>query len=76
MFKEKFNYCDNDPKKLFTTLDEIMGKHKDTILPQGKFDATVANDMAEFFMNKIHKINGALKDHICIIQSLRELNKN
>ena len=40
-------------KKLFSTLDEIMGKHKDTILPEGKSDATVANDMAKFFMNKI-----------------------
>ena len=40
-----------------------MGKCKDTILPEGKYDAMVANDMAEFFMNKIHKINDALKDH-------------
>ena len=60
---EKFRNCDNDPKKLFSTLDEIMGKCKDTILPEGKSDATVANNMAEFFMNKIHKINDALKDH-------------
>ena len=40
-----------------------MGKCKDTILPEGKSDAMVANDMAEFFMNKIHKINDAQKDH-------------
>ena len=40
-----------------------MGKCKDTILPERKSDAMVANDMAEFFMNKIHKINDALKDH-------------
>ena len=33
------------------------------ILPEGKSDTRVANDMAEFFMNKIHKINDALKDH-------------
>ena len=36
-------------------LDGIIGKHKDTILPEGKSDAMVANDMAEFFMNKIIK---------------------
>ena len=60
---EKFKDCDNDPKKLFSTLDEIMGKRKDTILPDGKLDATIANDMAKFFMNKIQKINDALKDH-------------
>ena len=47
--KEKFKKCDNDPKKLFSTLDEIIGKHKDTILPEGKSDATVANNMADFF---------------------------
>ena len=40
-----------------------MGKCKDTILLEGKSDAMVANDMAEFFMNKIHKIKDALKDH-------------
>ena len=40
-----------------------MGKCKDTILPEGKSHATVANDLAEFFMNKIHKIDEALKDH-------------
>ena len=60
---EKFKDCDNDPKKLFSTLDEIMGKCKDTILPDGKSDATIANDIATFFMNKIQKINDALKDH-------------
>ena len=60
---EKFKNCDNDSMKLFSTLDEIGGKNKDTILPEGKPDATVANDMAEFFMNKFHKINDALKDH-------------
>ena len=40
---EKFKDCENDPKKLFSTLDEIIGKHKDTILPDGKSDATIAN---------------------------------
>ena len=60
---EKFKDCDNDPKKLFSILDEIMGKRKDTILPEGKSDATIVNDMAKFFMNKIQKINDALKDH-------------
>ena len=40
-----------------------MGKCKDTILPDGKSDATIANDMAKFFMNKIQKKNDALKDH-------------
>ena len=60
---EKFENCDNDSKKLFSTLDEIRDKSKSTILPEGKSDVTIANDMAEFFMNKIHKINDALKDH-------------
>ena len=61
--KEKFKDCENDPKKLFSTLDEIIGKYKGTILPDGKSDATIANDMAKFFMEKIQKINDALKDH-------------
>ena len=52
---EKFKACDNDPKKLFSTLDEIIGKRKDTMLPDGKSDATIANDMAKFFMKKIQK---------------------
>ena len=33
---EKFKDCENDPKKLFSTLDEIIGKYKGTILPDGK----------------------------------------
>ena len=45
---EKFKNCDNDPEKLFSTLHEIIGKCKDTILLEGKSDAMVANDMAEF----------------------------
>ena len=40
-----------------------MGKCKDTILPDGKSDATIVNDMAKCFMNKIQKINDALKDY-------------
>ena len=46
---EKYKDCDNDPKKLFSTLDEIRGKCKDTILPDGKSDATIVNDLAKFF---------------------------
>ena len=51
------------PRNYSATLDEIMGKCKDTILPDGKSDATIVNDMAKFFMNKIQKRNDALKDH-------------
>ena len=32
---EKFKDSDYDPKKLFSALDEIIGKWKDTILPEG-----------------------------------------
>ena len=45
---EKFKNCDNDSKKLFSTLDEIRGKNQDMILSEGKSDVTVANDMADF----------------------------
>ena len=49
-----------------------MGKNKDVILPESMDDTTSANQMANFFMNKIHEISGAQESY----DKFKPLEKN
>ena len=53
---EKFSKCGTNTKKLYKTLNQIIGKHKEVILPLEK-DTHCANNLLQFFMNKIKNVN-------------------
>ena len=53
---EKFSKCGTNTKKLYKTLNQIIGKDKQVILPPEK-DKDCANNLLQFFMDKIKKIN-------------------
>ena len=49
---EKFIKCGTNTKKLYKTLNQIIGKDKEVILPPKK-DAECASNLLQFFMDKI-----------------------
>ena len=48
--------CGSNTKKLYKTLNQIIGKNKEVTLPPGKV-MDCANNLLNHFMDKIKKIN-------------------
>ena len=59
---EKFMKCGSNTKKLYKTLNQIIGKNKEVTLPQEK-DIDCANNLLNHFMDKIRKINDNLENY-------------
>ena len=58
---EKFNKCGTNTKKLYKTLNQIIDKDKEVILLLQK-DTDCANNLLQFIMDKIKKINVHLEN--------------
>ena len=48
--------ADKDSKQLFRALNSILGNKNDNPLPTGTTNSQLAEDFADFFLNKIYKI--------------------
>ena len=59
---EKFMKCGSNTKKLYKTLNQIIGKNKEVTLPLEK-DIDCANNLLNYFMDKIKKINDNLENY-------------
>ena len=59
---KKFIKCGTNTKKLYKTLNQIIGNDKEVILPLEK-DINCANNLLQFFMEKIKKININLENY-------------
>ena len=46
----------NDSKKLFNLVNDILGRKTSNPLPQAKMDSQLSEDFATFFLEKIDKI--------------------
>ena len=51
---EKFMKCGSNTKKLYKTLNQIIGKNKEVTLPPGK-DMDCANNLLNYFMDKLRR---------------------
>ena len=60
--KNLVNECGSDSKRLYKLVDEITGKKSENKLPADKSDRELADEFANFFMEKILKIRDSLKD--------------
>ena len=57
-YKEKINECISDSKKLYRTLNNLLGKNIETKKqPSYANDKQLANDFKNYFVNKISTIN-------------------
>ena len=59
---DKFMKCGSNTKKLYKTLNQIIGKNKEVTLPPEK-DMDCANNLLNHFMDKIKKINENLENY-------------
>ena len=55
-YTEKINACEGDLKKLFRIINNLTGKNQDTPLPPGHDMKTLATSVAEFFLQKVDRI--------------------
>ena len=58
---EKVNECDNDVKKLYNLVNHLMGSNLDSPFSDSESNAMLANEFADFFMEKIKRIRDSLK---------------
>ena len=56
----KVNHCNRDTSQLFKLVSEITSSTKDNPLPDGKSNQELADQFAEYFINKIQKIRNNL----------------
>ena len=54
--------CGSNTKKLYKTINQIIGKNKEVTLPPEK-DMDCANNLLNHFMDKIKKINENLENY-------------
>ena len=59
---EKFMKCGSNTKKLYKTLNPIIGKNKEVTLPPEK-DIDCASNLLNHFMDRIKKINDNLENY-------------
>ena len=59
---DKFMKCGSNTKKLYKTLNQIIGKNKEVTLPPEN-DMDCANNLLNHFMDKINKINENLENY-------------
>ena len=60
---EKVISAKGNSKKLYQLVSEITGTKSENPMPPGKGDNILAEEFAEYFMNKISKIRDSLKDY-------------
>ena len=60
---EKVNECDNNVKKLYNLVNHLMGGNLGFSFPDSISDEMLANQFADFFMEKIKRIRDNLETH-------------
>ena len=65
--------CKQDTKKLYTLVNRIIGHTSENSMPKHDSDNQLAEDFANYFMNKIKKIRDDLEQHSKYIPSVREV---
>ena len=60
---EKVNECNNDVKKLYNLVNNLMGRNPDFPFPDSESNEMLANEFADFLMEKIKRIRDSLEVH-------------
>ena len=59
-YKDRLSRASGDQKVLFNCVDELLNKTKSSSLPSHTSKTELANEMADFFMEKVRKIREEL----------------
>ena len=65
--------CKQDTKKLYTLLNRIVGRTLENSMPKHDSNDQLAEEFANYFMDKIKKIRDNLEQHPKYIPSVREV---
>ena len=57
---EKIKECDINVKKLYILVNHLTGRNLDSPFPDLESDEIIANEFADFFMEKIKRIRDSL----------------
>ena len=60
---DKVNQCNKDAKQFFRLVNEITSSTKDNPLPDGISNQELADQFADYFINKIHLIRDSLNNY-------------
>ena len=60
---EKVNECGKDVKKLYTLVNNLTNRKIDTPFLESESDEILANQFADYFMEKIRAIRASLEEH-------------
>ena len=60
---EKVNECNNNVKKLYNLINHLMGRNLDSPFSDSESDELLANEFADFFIEKIMRIRDSLEAH-------------
>ena len=58
----KIEMCGHDTKKLYNLVNNMTGRTKTNPMPPGRKDTELANEFADFFLDKIRRIRDDLAD--------------
>ena len=61
-----------DSKKLYKLVSELTGTKSENPMPSAESDHSLAENFADFFMNKINKIRESLEDYECYVPEERD----
>ena len=60
-------------KKLYKIVSDLMGTHKENLLPKANLDRELAENFADFIIGKIHKIRDTLDQYKWFEHTPRQL---
>ena len=63
VFSTKVSECETDTKKLYSLIRYLIGTTTSNPLPPSSSDEELANEFADYFMNKIQSIRDRLDTH-------------
>lgn len=65
-YKNQLTVCEGNPRRIFSVLNDLLGRSSAPVLPSSASDATLASDFASFFASKIacirEEVSGAPVD--------------
>jgi hypothetical protein len=61
-YTDKLNISSGDQRELFKCVNDLLNKSKSSTLPTHSSKEELANDLAEYFMDKVRKIRQSLEE--------------
>ena len=61
-YKERLSKANHDQKEIFRCVNELLNKSRSSTLPSHSSKSQLADDMSDFFMEKMNRIRQSLEE--------------